>query len=113
MDYFEILKDEMSYQKINQIELSEKTGISINTIRGWFSKRVLPDLNSACKIAEALNQPLEFFVNKDIFKPDNFHLPTREIRLLENYRKLSPAEKKAMDSAFEEMAKGNGQKQDC
>lgn len=109
MDYLDRLKDEMSYQKINQIELSEKTGISINTIRGWFSKRVYPDLISAYKIAQILKQPLEFFLNNEIFEPDNFHLPTKETRLLENYRKMSDSERKAMDSAFELMA--NGKKQ--
>ncbi len=104
MDYLDRLKDEMSYQKINQIELSEKTGISINTIRGWFSKRVYPDLISAYKIARILRQPLEFFLDNEIFEPSNFHLPTSEARLLENYRKMSDSERKAMDSAFELMA---------
>lgn len=104
MDYFEKLKDEMSYQDITQKELSEKTGISINTIRGWFSKKVHPDLDSAYKIAQTLKQPLEYFLSNDPFLPNNFHLPSREIELLENYRKLSDKEKKTIDLATQTLA---------
>ena len=95
--FLERLKDELSYQGLTQKELSERTEISVNTIRGWFSKKVLPDLESAYKIAQVLNQPLEYFINSDIFLPNNFHLPTREIRLLENYRKLSDKDKNTLD----------------
>lgn len=103
MDYFDKLKDEMSFQDITQKELCEKIGISINTLRGWISKKVLPDLESAYKISKELNQPLEYFIsdNDDIFVPNNFHLPTREIKLLENYRKLSNKEKDAIDKCIE------------
>lgn len=104
MDYFDKLKDEMAFQDITQKELSEKTGISINTIRGWFSKKVLPDLESAYKISQVLKQPLEYFINNDIFQSNNFHLPTREIQLLENYRKLSDKEKKTIDIATKTLA---------
>ena len=104
MDYFEKLKDEMSYQDITQKELSEKTGISINTIRGWFSKKVHPDLDSAYKIAQTLKQPLEYFLSNNPFPPNNFHLPTREIELLSNYRKLSDKEKKTIDLAAQTLA---------
>ena len=104
MNYFEKLKDEMSYQDITQKELADKTGISINTIRGWFSKNVLPDLESAYKIAQVLKQPLEYFLGDDIFLPNNYHLPTREIKLLENYRKLSDKEKHTIDLCTESLA---------
>lgn len=106
MDYFDKLKDEMSFQDITQKELCEKTGISINTLRGWISKKVLPDLESAYKISKELKQPLEYFIsnNDDVFAPNNFHLPTREIRLLENYRKLSDKEKHTIDLCTESLA---------
>ena len=104
MDYFEKLKDEMTYQDITQKELSEKTGISINTIRGWFSKKVMPDLESAYKIAQTLKQPLEYFINGDVFPPNNFHLPTREINLLENYRKLDEHDKNIITVMISTMA---------
>jgi len=98
MDYFERVKEEMSFQGLTQKELSDKTGISINTIRGWFSKKVLPDLESAYKIAQVLKQPLEYLINGDIFQPNNFHLPTREIKLIENYRKLNERDKLLIDT---------------
>lgn len=104
MDYFDKLKDEMQYQGITQKELSQKTGISINTIRGWFSKKVLPDLDSAYKISQVLNQPLEYFINGDIFEPNNYHLPTREILLLENFRKLSNRDKELIETMIAAMS---------
>lgn len=104
MDYFDKLKDEMQYQGITQKELSQKTGISINTIRGWFSKKVLPDLDSAYKISKVLKQPLEYFINGDIFEPNNYHLPTREILLLENFRKLSNRDKELIETMISAMS---------
>lgn len=104
MLYFERLKEEMSYQDITQKELSEKTNIPLNTLRGWFSKKILPDLTSAYKMAQELNQPLEYFINGDIFPPNNYHLPTREIKLLENYRKLSQKEKNSVDALVKSLS---------
>ena len=104
MDYFDRLKDEMSFQDITQKELADVIGVSINTIRGWFSKKVLPDLESAFKIAQFLKQPVEYFMNGEIFPPNNYHLPTREIRLLENYDRLSTKEKNAVDNLVKTLA---------
>ena len=103
MNYFDKLKDEMTFQNITQKELSERTNIPLNTLRGWFSKKVLPDLKSAYKMAQELNQPLEYFINGDIFTPNN-HLPTREIKLLENYRKLSQKEKNSVDALVQSLS---------
>lgn len=58
--FLENLKDELSYQGLTQKELSEKTGISVNTIRGWFSKDLVPDVFNAVKIAQALNLSVEY-----------------------------------------------------
>ena len=60
--FLEHLKDELSYQDITQKELAEKTGISVNTIRGWFSKDLVPDVFNAVKIAQALNLSVEYLV---------------------------------------------------
>ena len=106
-NFLQNLKDELDYQGITHKELSFKTGISINTIHSWFSKDIFPPLNSAYKVAQVLNQSLEFLIsgeNKDIFPPNNYHLPTREIKLLSNYRKLSDKEKKTIDLAAQTLA---------
>ncbi len=38
------------------------TNISVNTIRGWFSKDLTPDVFNAVKIAKALNVTVEYLV---------------------------------------------------
>ena len=60
--FLEHLKDELNYQDLTQKELAEKTGISVNTIRGWFSKDLVPDVFNAVKIAQALNLSVEYLV---------------------------------------------------
>ena len=60
--FLERLKDELSYQGLTQKELSERTDISINTIRGWFSKDLVPDVFNAVKVAKALNTSVEYLV---------------------------------------------------
>ena len=49
--FLERLKDELSYQGLTQKELADKTEISVNTIRGWFSKDLVPDVFNAVKAA--------------------------------------------------------------
>ncbi len=104
------LKDELEFKCITHKELAAKTGISINTIHSWFSKDIIPPLDSAYKISQAINQPLEYLINGDIFEPNNYHLPTREISLLENYRKLSNNQKNAIDKCVEILSKDYIQK---
>lgn len=58
--FLERLKDELSYQGLTQKELAEKTNISVNTIRGWFSKDLIPDVFNAVKVAKALNTTVEY-----------------------------------------------------
>lgn len=60
--FLERLKDELSYQSLTQKELAEKTGISVNTIRGWFSKDLVPDVFNAVKVAQALDITVEYLV---------------------------------------------------
>lgn len=60
--FLERLKDELSYQSLTQKELAEKTGISVNTIRDWFSKDLVPDVFNAVKVAQALNITVEYLV---------------------------------------------------
>lgn len=60
--FLERLKDEISYQGLTQKELAERTEISVNTIRGWFSKDLVPDVFNAVKVAKALNTTVEYLV---------------------------------------------------
>ena len=60
--FLERLKDELSYQGLTQKELAERTDISVNTIRGWFSKDLVPDVFNAVKVAKALKTTVEYLV---------------------------------------------------
>lgn len=98
------LKDELDYQGITQKELAFKTGLSINTIHSWFSKDIIPPLDSAYKVSQALNQPLEYFINGDIFLPNNSGLNERELTLFSNFRKLSEDQKKNIENIVEALS---------
>lgn len=104
MDFWNKIKDELEYQGISQKEFAAKLKINVQTLRNSISLNRLPDLETAYKMAQELKQPLEFFINGDIFEPNNFHLPTREIVLLQNYRILSDKEKKSVDLMVEALA---------
>lgn len=49
-------------QKITQENVCKDTGISLNTLRGWVSKDVLPRANEAVAIAKALHTTVEYLV---------------------------------------------------
>ena len=102
--FLENLKSELEYQGLTQKELARLCDLSVNTIHSWFTKDIFPPINSAYKISQVLKQPLEYFINGDIFPPNNYNLPTREIELLSFYRKLSDKEKKTIDLAAKTLA---------
>ena len=60
--FLENVKNELDYLGITQKDLADKTGISVNTVRGWFSKDLIPDVYNAFKVAKALNTTVEFLV---------------------------------------------------
>lgn len=49
-------------QKLTQDCICSETGISLNTLRGWISKDVLPRADEAVRIAKALNTTVEYLV---------------------------------------------------
>ena len=89
--FLEHLKDELAYQGMTQKQLADKTGISVNTIRGWFSKDLSPDVFSAVKIANALNVSAEYLLTG---KEKKHELSHEQIKWLNLYNTLSEHEKK-------------------
>lgn len=104
MEFWNRIKAELDFYGMSQKEFAAKVGINIQTLRNSISINRLPDLETAYKMAQELNQPLEYFINDDPIPPNNYHLPSREIELLENYRKLSDKEKKTIDIAAKTLA---------
>ena len=69
MGFKENLREEMEFQDIKPKELSEKTGISVNTLRNYINNHdALPNIDSAVKIAKALNISVEELVEGRNYK---------------------------------------------
>ena len=105
MDFFERLKAELEYLGFSQKELSARTGISINTIRGWFSKKVFPDLESAYKISQVLNVSLEYLLTGKSTSKNDPEIPHDDKALLETYHSLSDHDKKVLKTIISTMTK--------
>ena len=56
MDFMNNVLNELQRQNMTQIELCDSIGISVNTFRGWVSKKVQPPVDIAYKISKALNK---------------------------------------------------------
>lgn len=85
------LKDKLLEEDEKQSDLAEKIGVSINTIRGWFSKDILPDVAIAIKIAESLSTTVEALMYGE--KSNNFEFTQSEQDYVKKYRKLNFANK--------------------
>lgn len=104
MQFWDRVKEELEFKGISQKEFANLLGLNVQSFRNSISLNRLPDLELAYKMAQELKQPLEYFINGDIFPPNNYHLPTREIKLLENYRKLSNKEKNSVDALVQSLS---------
>ena len=63
MSFKDNLRAEMEFHDIKQKELSEKTGISINTIRNYIKgHNAIPSAELAVKIANVLGVSVEYLV---------------------------------------------------
>lgn len=75
-DFLKNLKAKLDEKGITQKELAEKTNISVNTIRGWFSKDFIPDVAVSTKIAKALDTTTEYLVTgKQLPSKSGFYVP--------------------------------------
>ena len=69
MGFKENLREEMDFQDIKPKELSDKTGISVNTLRNYINNHdALPNIDSAVKIAKVLNTTVEELVEVEKIK---------------------------------------------
>lgn len=91
MGFKENLREELKFQDIKQKELSEKTGISVNTLRNYINDHnALPNIYSAVKIAKALNTTVEALVLGEKQLPKEETKLQKSIRL---FSKLSESDK--------------------
>lgn len=101
MGFKENLKEEMIFQDIKPKELSEKTGISVNTLRNYINNHdALPNIDSAVKIAKALNLTVEELVEGRKCKSIDCGCGKK---LLSIYADLCENDKKSVMALLEEM----------
>lgn len=100
MNFKENLRDEMDYQDIKPKELSDLTGISINTIRNYINgHNALPSAENAVKIASVLNVSVEYLVTGQK-SPNGI-----KDSLLSDFQNLSENDKKSVLALIKEMLK--------
>ena len=103
MGFKENLREEMDFQDIKPKELSDKTGISVNTLRNYINNHdALPNIDSAVKIAKVLNTTVEELVEGRKNKAE-FQKSDMAGKLLSIFTKLSENDQKSVIALLEEM----------
>lgn len=91
MDFKDRLREEIEYKGLSGKEIASKVGISYSTFLSYIDSRgVLPNVETAVKIAAVLNVTVEYLVtgNKEIIHPS-----TADETLLHNFHNLSETNK--------------------
>ncbi len=103
MGFKENLRREMEFQDIKQKELSELTGISVNTLRNYINgHNALPNIDSAIKIATALKVSVEYLATgaEEHDTEENYK---QRRKLLADFESLGPNDKKSVLALIAEM----------
>ncbi|AEE17598.1 helix-turn-helix domain-containing protein [Treponema brennaborense] len=103
MGFKENLRREMEFQDIKQKELSELTGISVNTLRNYINgHNALPNIDSAIKIAAALKVSVEYLATgaEEHDTEENYK---QRRKLLADFESLGPNDKKSVLALIAEM----------
>ena len=99
--FWEKLKDILEYQNISLKELCAKAGLQQQSIYNAITRKTSPSLDTAIKIAQALNLPVEYIYSGK----DPQEISDEEIAVIVQFRKLSPDNKnlvKCLIKALEE-----------
>lgn len=105
MGFKENLREEMIFQDIKPKELSNKTGISVNTLRNYINNHdALPNIDSGVKIAKVLNTTVEELVEGKK-KRLEFQKSDLANKFLSIFTHLSENDQKSVIALLEEMKK--------
>ena len=88
--FWEKLKDILEYQDISLKELCAKAGLQQQSIYNAITRKTLPSLDTAVKIAQTLNLPVEYIYSGN----DPKEITDEEIAVIVQYRKISPNNKR-------------------
>ncbi len=65
--FAERIKELMTEENLNQVQLAEKAGVAQNTISAWLSKKKEPSIRSLWLLADYFNVTLDFLVGRKDF----------------------------------------------
>ena len=84
------LKDLRERDGLSQIRFSEEIGFSQSAVSAWENNTREPGIEALIKIAKFFNTSIDYLVGdiQDIKEPKANNLPTIELKLLKNFRKL-------------------------
>ena len=108
MGFKERLRDEIEYRGLLVKEVSAAIGISNSTFLSYIDARgVLPNVETAVKIAKYLGVSVEYLVDGDTVeqsnRPEAFH--SAKMQLYESYEKLSSHDKSILGKIADAMSK--------
>ena len=98
--FWEKLKDILEYQNISLKELCTKAGLQQQSIYNAITRKTSPSLDTAIKIAQTLNLPVEYIYSGD----DPQEITDEEIAVIVQYRKISPDNKKLVKELIAALA---------
>jgi transcriptional regulator with XRE-family HTH domain len=89
MDFWMRLKNEIKAQNTTQEWVAGKIGVPFGTFRKWMTRKTYPNIKEGIEIAKLLETSAEYLVTGD--EPQG--LNDIERKLMNNYRKLSSADR--------------------
>ncbi len=106
MGFKEKLRNEMKFQDIKPKELSERTSISVNTIRNYINgHNALPSVDVAVKIANALDVSVEYLVSEkgrcEKIPPEIHHIEKLLLRFSDEELSAISAAVRAISKKYE------------
>jgi transcriptional regulator with XRE-family HTH domain len=88
----EIRKD----RRISVYKLTEMADLSANTIYNWYRKDVKPTIEALEKVCRVLEVDISALLTKEEKCDEEY--TTREVRLIENFRRLNDSEQDALEN---------------
>ncbi|MDR0303105.1 MAG: helix-turn-helix domain-containing protein [Treponema sp.] len=89
MDFWMRLKNEIRVKNTTQEWIAGKIGVPLSTFRKWMTRKTYPNLKEGIEIAKLLETSAEYLIKG--IQPEG--LSETEQKLINSYRKLTPAER--------------------
>lgn len=99
MDFWNNVKNELSYKGITQKDLANMSNLNYRTLQNWIARNILPDIGDAIKIAKALNVSAEYLLEGFNYSGLN----DEELAVIILFRKLNPENKKVIKYLLNEL----------